>query len=159
MSWSWLVFSECWIVQRCQYFLSINYYRCGCRSSRRGNFWWIIKFDDLSTTHRIRWLVQNNNSKLSRRKSFDELFFRSIGHEGLRGALTPRLTCTRGIISPFPVSLSVSGLTQLSAAAIAIFFTHLKQDGVNKPFVCDWCFSSTLGTLGISSGHLSSLLF
>ena len=45
----------------------------------------------------------------------------------------------------------------MTAAAIIILFSHLKQGGVTKPFECDLCVSSTLGTSGVSFQHLSSL--
>ena len=38
-----------------------------------------------------------------------------------------------------------------------LLLSHLKQGGMNKPFLSDFCVSSTLGTSGVSSGHLSSL--
>ena len=59
---------------------------------------------------------------------------------------------------PFPslsfVLLLHSPWLLLNSAHSIIIFSHPKQGGANKLFVCDLCFSSTLGTWGVSSGRL-----
>ena len=57
----------------------------------------------------------------------------------------------------FTLALVGSRPNRLTVAAIMILCSHLKQGGLNKPFVLDLFVSSTQGTSGVSSGHLFSL--
>ena len=75
--------------------------------------------------------------------------------------LATRLTSPCGSISPFPCfplsfvvlmftfTLVVVQLIPQQQPLINLF-SRLKEGGVNKPFVYDLCFSSTLGTSGVS---------